>query len=333
MTQPCSDFTGPQKAAIVLLALGENFMAEAFKRMDRSEIMAASRAMLTTESVPQEDVLAVLQEFQKQLASKAGLLIGGLKRVQKLLIKTLPPETAQDILDALDLAPVPFQKLENVSPTILAQILRNEHPQTLALITGHLRPDQAAKLLQALPSDLHAEVLMRLARLEAVDKETLLEMDRVLQDQLTAIGAQKRKNAGGVGAVARILNAMDRAAQKKILSEIEHTSAQLADSLRNQLFLFEDLRTLDDRSLHSLLKQVSNEDLTASLKTASHALKEKFFNNLSERAAAIKKALKTTGPMRLSDVQAAQQTILKTARRLESKGNIVLGRNEEDILV
>jgi flagellar motor switch protein FliG len=326
-------FTGLQKTAIVLLALGDKFTGEAFKRMERQEIITISKAMLETESVPKEEVLAVLKEFNDQLAYGAELLVGGPDTVKRVLTKTLDSETAKYIMDSLDLdtGPTPFQELENVSPKILSQILRNEHPQTLALIMGHLHPDQAAELIQNLPSGVRAEVLMRLAKLEAVAEEMLMEVDKVLQSQLIAIGGKEGKKVGGVNAVAEILNAVDRATEEEVLSEIEEESTQMAEDIRNLMFVFEDIKAIDDRSIRELLKEVSNEDLTLSLKGASDDLKTKFLGNLSERAATmIREDLEIMGPVKLSDVEAAQQNIVKTVRRLEDEGKIAISRGGGD---
>ncbi|MEF2230209.1 MAG: flagellar motor switch protein FliG [Pseudodesulfovibrio sp.] len=331
-----ADFNGPQKTAIVLLALGEKFTAEVFKRMERNEIAAVSKAMLDTDSVPREQVLQVLKEYNEALAYGAELLVGGPEQVKRMLTKALDAETAKYIMDSLDLdsGPTPFQELENVSPRILAQILRNEHPQTLALILGHLNPDQAADLISHLPAGVRAEVLMRLAKLEAVAEEMLMEVDKVLQSQLIAMGGKEGKKVGGVNAVAEILNAVDRNTEEEVLSEIEEESAQMAEDIRNLMFVFEDIKAVDDIAIRELLKEVSNEDLTVALKGASDDLKEKFFKNLSERASTmIKEDLEIMPPKKLSEVEAAQQNIVKTVRRLEDEGKIVISRGGNDVFV
>jgi flagellar motor switch protein FliG len=331
-----ADFSGPQKTAIVLLALGEKFTAEVFKRMERNEIAAVSKAMLETDSVPKEDVLAVLKEYNESLAYGAELLVGGADQVKRLLTKSLDAETAKYIMDSLELdtGPTPFQELENVSPRILAQILRNEHPQTLALILGHLHPDQAAELIQNLPAGVRAEVLMRLAKLEAVAEEMLMEVDKVLQSQLIAMGGKEGKKVGGVNSVAEILNAVDRNTEEEVLSEIEEESAQMAEDIRNLMFVFEDVKAVDDVAIRELLKEVSNEDLTVALKGASEDLRDKFFKNLSERASAmIKEDLEIMPPKKLSEVEAAQQSIVKTVRRLEDEGKIVISRGGSDVFI
>ncbi|PKN07864.1 MAG: flagellar motor switch protein FliG [Deltaproteobacteria bacterium HGW-Deltaproteobacteria-8] len=328
-----ASFTGPQKTAIVCLALGEKFTAEAFKRMERQEIASVSKAMLDIDSVSREDVLDVLKEFNESITYGSEMLMGGAEQVKRLLSKALDSETAKYILDTLEISsgPTPFQELSNVSPRILAQILRNEHPQTLALILGHLHPDQAAELLSNLPSGVRAEVLMRLAKLEAVAEEMLHEVDKVLQSQLIAMGGKEGKKVGGINSVAEILNAVDRATEEEVLSEIEEESQQMADDIRNLMFVFEDIKALDDRSIRELLKDVSNEELTKALKGASDDLKDKFLKNLSERAAGmIREDLEIMGPVKLSEVEGAQQNIVKTVRRLEAEGRIAISRGGGD---
>jgi len=333
---PPEKMPGPAKVAILLLAMGEKFTADVFKRLDRQEIAQISKAMVDMETIPKEQVEAVLREYHHQLIVNAEMLMGGPEAVKKLLMKNLDAETAKYILDALDLdsGPAPFRELENVSPRILAQILRNEHPQTLALILGHLHPEQAAELLQNLPAGVRPEVLMRLARLEAVAEEMLMEVDKVLQSQLIAMGGKEGKKVGGVAAVAEILNAVDRATEEEVLAEIEEESSQMAEDIRNLMFVFEDIKALDDRSIRELLKEVSNEDLTKALKGATEDLQEKFFKNLSERAATmIREDLEIMGPVRLSEVETAQQNIVKIVRRLESEGRSMIGRGGGDVFV
>ncbi len=331
-----SDFSGLEKSAIVLLALGEKFTTETFKRMERQEILAISRAMIDTDSIPKEDVLEVLEEFNEALAYGAELLVGGVDTVKRLLNSTVDAETAKYVLDSLDLdsGPAPFQELENVSPKILAQILRNEHPQTLALILGHLHSEQAANLLQNLPSGVRAEVLMRLAKLETVAEEMLLEVDQVLQSQLIAIGGKEGKKVGGINSVAEILNAVDRATEEEVLSEIEDESSQMAEDIRNLMFVFEDIKGIDNRSIREILKEVANEDLTLSLKGASEDLKNKLLNNMSERASTmIREDLEIMGPVKLSEVEAAQQNVVKVVRRLENDGRVAISRGGGDEFV
>lgn len=328
--------SGPAKTAILLLAMGDKFTSEVFKRMDRTEIGQVSKAMLELETIPKELVEEVLRDYHHALVTGQEMISGGEDSVKRLLMKNLDSETAKYIMDALELdtGPAPFRELGNVSPRILAQILRNEHPQTLALILGHLPSEQAAELITNLPAGVRPEILMRLAKLEAVPEDMLMEVDKVLQSQLIAMGGKEGKKVGGVPSVAEILNAVDRATEEEVLSEIEEESSQMAEDIRNLMFVFEDVKTLDDRGIRELLKEISNEDMTMALRGSSDDLKEKFFGNMSERAATmIREDLEIMGPTRLSDVEAAQQNIVKVVRRLEVEGRIVIGRGGGDVFV
>lgn len=336
MALPVGKLTGPQKTAILILALGDAFASEVFKKFDRSEITAVSRAMAKLDSVGKEQAEEVLREFNQAMTIGKEMLYGGPEQVRKMISSNLDSDTARYILDELDFesGPVPFKELGNVSPKILAQILRNEHPQTLALILGHLPPESAGNLLQNMSPGVRAEVLIRLAKLEAVAEEMLVEVDRVLQSQLIAIGGKEGRKVGGVSSVAEILNAIDRATEEEIMADIEEESAQLAEEIKQLMFVFEDIMKIDDRGIREILKEISNEDLTMSLKTAPEELREKFFKNLSERAGnMIREDLEIMGPVKLSEVEAAQQNIVKQVRRLEAEGRIVIAGSGGEVLV
>lgn len=328
--------TGKQRIAVLLLAMGDKFTADVFKRMERQEIADISKAIVELEPVPRETVEEVLRDFHEALVEGVDMIAGGSDTLKRLLVKNLDPETAKYVMDSLslDTGPAPFRDLEQVSPKLLSQVLRNEHPQTLALILGHLHPEQAASLLTSLPAGVRAEVLMRLARLEAVSEDMLMEVDKVLTSQLIAMGGKEGKKVGGVQSVAEILNAVDRATEEEVLSEIEEDSAQMAEDIRNLMFVFEDCKNIDDKGIREMLKEVSNEDLILALRGASDELKEKIFKNMSERAAnMIREELEFMGPAKLSDVEDAQQNIVKTVRRLEGENKLVISRGAGDVFV
>ena len=330
------ELTGKQRIAVLLLAMGDKFTADVFKRMERQEIADISKAIVELEPVPRETVEEVLRDFHESLVEGVDMIAGGSDTLKRLLVKNLDPETAKYVMDSLslDTGPAPFRDLEQVSPKLLSQVLRNEHPQTLALILGHLHPDQAASLLTSLPAGVRAEVLMRLARLEAVSEDMLMEVDKVLTSQLIAMGGKEGKKVGGVQSVAEILNAVDRATEEEVLSEIEEDSAQMAEDIRNLMFVFEDCKSIDDKGIREMLKEISNEDLTLALRGASDDLKEKIFKNMSERAAnMIREELEFMGPAKLSDVEDAQQNIVKVVRRLESENKLVISRGSGDVVV
>lgn len=330
------ELNGLQKTAVLMLTLGDKFAAEVFKRMERQEIAEISRAIVNIEVVPKEQVEEVLREFHYSLISGREEVRGGQETVKRMLLKNLDSETSKYVIDTLGLesGSVPFRDISNISPRFLAQILRNEHPQTLALLLGHLAPEQAAGLLQNLPAGARTEVLLRLARLEAVSDEMLAAVDKVLQSQVIAMGGKEGRKVGGVQAVAEILNSCDRATEEEVLAEIEEEAAQMAEDIRNLMFVFEDVKTLDDRSVRELLKEISNEDMTMALRGASDDLKELFFKNMSERASAmIREDLEIMGPTKLADVEAAQQSIVRAVRKLEAEGKVVVSRGAGDVFV
>lgn len=328
--------SGPQKTAILLLSLGEQFASEVFKRMDKKELTAVSKAMVELGTVPKETVEAVLRDYYQSMVSGRESIRGGQDAVKRLLLPNLDSETAKYVSDVLNLesGPVPFDEIGKVSPKLLAQILRNEHPQTLALIVGNLPPDSGAELLTSLPAGVRTEILLRLANLESVPEEMLMAVDKVLQRQIIAMGGKEGKKVGGVHAVAEILNAVDRATEEEVLSEIEEESPGMSDEIRNLMFVFEDVKNLDDRSVRELLKEISNEDLSMALRGAKDDLRELFFKNMSERAAnMIREDLEVMGPTRLSEVETAQQNVVKIVRRLENEGRVVVSRGSGDLFV
>jgi flagellar motor switch protein FliG len=327
---------GAKKTAVLLLTLGEQFAAEVFKRMTREELAAVSKAMVELETVPKEMVEDVLREYYHALVTGQEMIRGGQEAVRRLLLPNVDSETAKYVSDFLELdtGPQPFRNIGKVSPKLLAQILRNEHPQTLALILGNLPPEQAADLLTKLPAGVRTEILMRLANLEAVPEEMLMAVDKVLESQLIAMGGKEGKKVGGVSSVAEILNAVDRATEEEVLSEIEEESATMAEEIRNLMFVFEDVKSLEDRSIREILKEISNEDLTMALKGSTEEMRGLFFRNMSERAGnMIREDLEIMGPTRLSDVEAAQQNIVKIVRRLEGEGRVVVSRGGGDEFV
>lgn len=328
--------TGSQKTAVLLLSLGDSFAGEMFKRMERQEIAQVSKAIMEMDAIDQTVIEDVLREYHHALVTGQEMVRGGTDTLKRLLSNNLDSDTSKYVSDllSLDSGPVPFRELDNVSPRVMAQVLRNEHPQTLALIVGHMRTDQGAALLQSLPAGVRCEVLMRLAKLEAVPEEMLMAVDKVLQSQLIAMGGKEGKKVGGIQAVAEILNSVDRATEEEVLSEIEEQSASMAEEIRNLMFVFEDVAGLDDRAIRETLKEISNEDLTMALRGSKEDMREVFFRNMSERAATmIREDLEIMGPTRLSDVEAAQQNIVRIVRRLEAEGRIMVSRGSGDVFV
>jgi len=228
-----------------------------------------------------------------------------------------------------------FQKIKRLDPKTLGNFIKNEHPQTISIILAHLDSAQTAAILQDLPGPLQTEVVYRIAELENVPPAILEEIDQALQEGISTLQNVEGRKIGGIRSVAEILNQMDGSIESAILKGIEEQKQGLADEIRKLMFVFEDLLQVDDRGIMAILKEVTNEVLQLALKTASEELKEKIFKNMSERAAQmLKEDLEVMGPVRLKDVEGAQQNIIKVAKKLESEGKIVLaGKAKEEVFV
>ncbi len=331
-----TNLSGPQKAAVVILAMGEKFATKVFQSLDEDEIRELSRQMTLIRNVPADVVDATISEFNEQIGADLDLVVRGDQFVQKALTEAKGEEAVPLLEELAGIRQTePFAKVKSMDPRVLANFIKNEHPQTIAVIAAHLPPNQAAELIRLFPEALQQEVVLRIATLETIPPGIVDEIDRVLQEEVVTEDAGTGGPVGGVEAVAELLNHVDKATEEMILERLDEYKSELADQVRQLMFVFEDLLSIDDRGIRTILKEVSNEDLTLALKTASEDLKEKILSNVSERAAAmITEDLEVLGPVRLSDVERAQQNITRVARRLEQEGKIVIGsKGGEDIFV
>ncbi len=325
-------FSGYEKAAIFLGAVGEETAAEILKALDIKEVGRISTHMTRLKSVRRADVDAVLSEVTERL-SKGDMRLGGDEYVKKVLSRGLGEESANKILEMASKEST-LDALRWVDSKTLSNFLMTEHPQTIALILCLLEATQASEVLSALPETLKADVAMRVATTERIPANAIEELEEVLRGHLDVSKSQGRK-LGGVKTVAEILNQCDRSTESMIIEQIETQNAVLADSIRQLMFVFDDLVNIDDRGIQAVLKEISTEDLSIALKTASDALKEKIFRNMSQRAAQIlKEDMEVRGPVKVTDVEKAQQNIVKIARRLEEEGKIVIGgKGGEELVV
>ncbi len=327
--------SGPQKAAIFLLTMGEEFTAEVYKYLSEEEIKRIGVEMARIDYIPSEAVRRVLEEANiesKELL--ADLTVSPDEFLQESLIKAYG-ERGKEIYEEIrqELGPKVFEKLRRLDPRTIANFLRNEHPQTIAIILVHLDPDKAGQVLSVLPEKLRSEVIFRIAELDKVDPEIIQEISTALEEELQAVGGTFSRKLGGVERAAEILSHVGRDLEEEILSQVEEENPSLAEEVRKYLFTFEDLLKVDDNAIQAILKEISTEDLKLALKTASEELREKFFSNMSERAAQLlKEDLEIMGPVRVADVEAAQQNIIKVAKRLEQEGKIVLSVGEDEFV-
>ncbi len=327
-----SDLSGPEKAAVFLLTLGDEFAAQVFQRLDVEEIKAVGRQMAKIDHVDKEDIANLLKEFRSDEGAE-DLFLSGDDMLEAALKKALQADKANEILEDIrsDWRLTLFQKARKLEPKVLVNFLRNEHPQTIALVLAVLDQQQAAAVLAELKEDQRIEVVMRMSELDKVSPEILVDIDRVLQEELLSVEGMEGQRLGGVEAVAEILNNADRALEASILEGVEEQREELADEIRRLMFVFEDLIGVDDRGVMAILKEVSTDDLKLALKTASDELKEKIFKNMSQRAVEmLKEDMEIMGPTRLKDVEAAQQAILKIAKRLEQEGKVQLSSGGSD---
>ncbi len=329
--------TGLQKAAVVLLSLGEQFTADIFKKLDPDEIKKIGIAMSNIEGVDPAAMDTLLKEFLEKLRSDMGPMIGGDSATRRALTMALGEEGAKQLLAEIDRAkePIPFERVKFVDSKTLAGFIKSEHPQTIAVILAHLPKGKASEVLREFPENLQYEVVLRLSNLDMIPPGIIEEIDTVLQREILSTEGMEARQLGGVEAVAELLNNVDKSTEEHIFGRLEEEDPELAEQIRQLMFVFEDLISVDDRGIRTLLKEVRNEDLTVALKTATEQLKNKILTNVSERAAAmIQEDLEVMGPVRLSEVEQAQQKIIQIARRLEKEGKIVIGgKGGEDTLV
>jgi flagellar motor switch protein FliG len=332
--------SGPQKASILLLAMGEEFTAEVFKRLKEDEIKELARQMSKVEPVSGDIVENLVTEFQGFVSSGSirGLTVDGNEFFKKAVNHAFKGEQAQTILQDIEQEWKLnfFQKIRKLDNRTVVNFIKSEHPQTIALVLAHLEQSQAAGIIMDLPQNMQADILMRIAMLEKVSPDVIEEIDKAIQEELTVIGGTEGTHTiGGIQTAAEILNQTDRATEAAIMEQIEEQKQDLADEIRKRMFIFEDLLQVDDRSIMAILKEVSSDELKMALKTASEELKDKVFRNMSSRAAEmLKEDMEIAGPARLRDVELAQQAIIKVAKRLESEGKIMLGgKGGEDVFV
>lgn len=313
---------------VVLLSLADDVSTEILKNMDSAEITKISNYVNLLTDVPREKVDETRKEFSLALADQTGGLGGATKtRMRSLMEKSLPQEKLQDALEVLESgdASIGLETLKWLDAPTIASFLRGEHPQTIALILAHLEPAQAAMVLSQLPEEIQPDIVMRIANLDRISPDVVRELNEILAKELASAGVGHNQTVGGIEAVSEIINSLDKTTEGKVLAQIEESDAKMAESIRELMFVFEDLTKIDDRGMQSIMKEIGNDVLTLALKTASEGLRDKMFRSVSSRAAEmIKEELEVMGPVKLSDVENAQNEIVKVARRLEEEGKIVL---------
>lgn len=331
---------GAEKAAIFLFGLGEELASEIVKNLDEAEMKKLGGCMSRIASVTPENVDSVFSEFYQMAAADPKFLLNPISRdefVKNVFTKAVKGDRAQALLDEIQQRGKwnLFQKIRKLDAKTLANFIRSEHPQTIAVVLAHLDAGQTAAILEELPLPLQTDVIFRISQLDNVPPGILVEIDQTIQEEMSLIENIEGNTVGGIRSAAEILNQMKSTTESEILQAIDEQKQGLADEIRQWMFVFEDLVQVDDRSIMSILREVDSDTLKLALRTVSEDLKEKIFKNMSERAATMmKEDLEVMGPVRLKDVEAAQQTIIRIGKKLESEGKAALtSKGKEDVFV
>ncbi|MCS6296556.1 MAG: flagellar motor switch protein FliG [Nitrospira sp.] len=320
------ELTGAQKAAILLRAIGEEAAAAVMKTLDPKDIRKLGAFMKETANITKQEEDSVIAEFE-QASSSGEVQFEGREFMEAILKKALGPEKAARMMESLNTKTYPgIDALKWVDARTVAQILKIEHPQTIAVCLGQMEAEQASAVLALLPVHLHADVSLRLATMQEVQPEVLAELSDSLQEILSASMGMSSMSVGGAELMAEILTRVDKNTEGAIMAKITERDQALAESIRALMFVFDDLVDLDSRGMQELMKEISKEDLPIALRGATPEIKEKFLKNMSSRAAEmLKEDMETRGPVKVSDVEKSQQNILKVCRKLEEEGRIVIG--------
>lgn len=329
--------TGAQKSAVLCMALTTEAAARILQALSQDEVESVTREIATMQSVPADVVDAVLTEFREVARAVESIAQGGITYAQQILETALGPQRARQVLERIQeqMNDSGLKRLRKAAPEVLLSVLRGEHPQTLALILAHLDVRQAAGVVEAMEPELAGDVLYRVGRMEKVSPEMLALVESGLSSKADLSLSQEMTLSGGPAAVARVLTLTSGSVEKALLEAIAQRSQDLAQQITHLMFTFEDLKTLDGRSMQRLLREVEGKDLALALKAASEELKQHITRNMSERAAAaLLEEMEYLGPVRVKDVEAAQTRIIAALRALEEAGEVVLsGRGTDDAVI
>ena len=328
--------SGLQKAAILLISLGPEKSANVFKHLKEEEIEELTLEIANTRSVSPQIKEQIINEFYEVCLAQQYIAEGGIGYAKELLEKALGNDKANDVLNKLtsSIQVKPFEFVRKTDASQLLSFIQDEHPQTIALILSYLGPSQCSAIISALSPELQADVAKRIATMDRTSPDVIKEVEKILESKLANLVNQDYTIIGGVDHVVEILNNVDRGTEKHIMETLEIEDPELADEIRKKMFVFEDILLLDDRAIQRVLRDVDNNDLSISLKGSNEEVQNAIFNNMSKRLATmIKEDMEFMGPVRMKDVEEAQQKIVNTIRKLEDSGEIVISRGGGDEII
>jgi flagellar motor switch protein FliG len=331
-----SKLAGKRKAAIFLVSMGQEIASEIFKHLRDEEIEQLTLEIARIEKVDSEERDKVLVEFQEMMLAQEFISQGGIDYARDILEKALGPDRAIDIINRLttSLQVRPFDFIRNADPSQLLNFIQGEHPQTIALILSYLAPQISSQILTHLPEEIQANVAKRIAEMDRTSPDIIRDIERVLERKMSSLVNEEYTSAGGIDAIVEVLNLVDRSTEKSIIEALEEEDPELAEEIKKRMFVFEDVTLLSDRDIQQVLREVDSKELAMALKAVDDAVKDKIYQNMSKRAAAmLSEDMEYMGPVRLRDVEDAQQRIVNIIRKLEEAGDIVIARGGEEELV
>ncbi len=335
-TPAVTELDGIQKAAILLITIGPEKAATVFKHLKDDEIEQLTLEIANTRSVSPAQKEAVLNEFYEVCLAQQYIAEGGIGYAKELLQKSLGDDKAAQVLGKLtaSLQVRPFEFIRKTEASQILNFIQDEHPQTIALILSYLSPQQAAAIISALTPDKQTDVAKRIAMMDRTSPDVIKEVENILEQKLSSLVSQDYTIVGGVDSVVEVLNTVDRGTEKHIMENLEIEEPELADEIRKKMFVFEDILMLDDRSIQRVLREVENSELAVALKNANEEVQNVIFNNMSSRLAdMIREDMEYMGPVRLKDVEEAQQKIVNVIRKLEDSAEIVISRGGGDEII
>lgn len=331
-----NELSGKQKTAILLIALGPEVSSQVLKHLREDEIEKLTLEIANQRKIPQEVKDNIVAEFHQMCLAKEFISSGGIDYAREILEKALGAEKAVTIINKLtsSLQIRPFDFARKTDPAQLLNFIQNEHPQTIALIMAYLQPDQSAIILSALAPDRQVDVARRIATMDRTSPDVIKDVEKILERKLSSLVTQDFTAAGGVDSIVEVLNRVDRTTERTIIENLEVQHPELAEEIKKRMFVFEDIVLLDDRSLQLVLREVDSKELALALKASSSEVGEKIYKNMSKRASEmLREEIEYMGPVRIRDVEEAQQKIVNVLRRLEESGEIVVSRGKGDEII
>ncbi|MGM0507746.1 MAG: flagellar motor switch protein FliG [Fusobacteriota bacterium] len=336
MAKKNDTLTGKQKSAILLISLGQDIASEVFKHLEEDQIEQLTLEIARLHKIDSETKDKVFEEFNELMVAQQYISQGGISYAKDILEKAMGEDRALSVIKKLtsSLQVKPFDFIQRTESRQILNFISGEHPQTIALIISYLSAEKAAQIISEIPEDKQSEIAKRIALMDRTSPEMIREVERVLERKISSIAGEDYTSTGGLESVVDILNNVDRGTEKTILESLEDQEPELAEEIKKQMFVFEDITLLDDPGIQLVLRKVENKDLSLALKGSSEEVKEKILANMSKNASErLRDDMEYMGPVRVKDVEEAQQKIVNSIRKLEDQGEIVIARGNEDEMI